>query len=58
MIASHNGAMAAKSAALVDRGIRLVRNSEEMAEKVYSNPPAAGFVQYLPGGLTGVSQCY
>lgn len=48
----------AKSASLVDRGIRLVRNSEEMLEKVYGNPPAAGFVQYLPGGFNNVSQCY
>ncbi len=47
----------AKSTGLVDRGIRLAKNHDDMVDKVANSHPAAGFVQYNPG-VSSVRPCF
>ena len=47
----------AKSTGLVDRGIRLAKNTDDMVDKVSNSHPSAGFVAYNPGG-SSVRPCF
>jgi hypothetical protein len=47
----------ARSTGLVDRGIRLAKNADDMAHKVASSHPAAGYAAYIPG-LASVRPCF
>jgi hypothetical protein len=47
----------AKSTGLVDRGIRLAKNADDMVDKVANSHPAAGYVAYNPG-VSSVRPCF
>ena len=47
----------ARSTGLVDRGIRLAKNLDDMVDKVSNSHPAAGYVQYTPG-VSSVRPCF
>lgn len=47
----------ANSAALVDRGIRVVQTPEQMQAKVAANPPAVGYSSFFIGGRD-VASCF
>lgn len=47
----------AKSTGLVDRGIRLAKNQDDMVDKVANSHPSAGYVSYPPG-VSSVRPCF